>query len=99
MKTKPLSKLAPNWTQLHAHRFVRTDGAVVQWDDNSPYPNPQEPGARMWTAWEPDPSEKYIASKTRRGHGYPRRWKHPYNAISTIDRLFPLEEIPIKKLD
>jgi hypothetical protein len=42
-------------------RWTRSDGAVVKWDDSSPWPNSAVASARMWTAWEPDPSERALS--------------------------------------
>lgn len=82
--------LASHWVQFSDHRWVRLDGAVVKWDDSSPWPNPSKESARMWTAWEPDPSESYLRRGNKRGIGWPRRWKHPERAMQEVDRLFPL---------
>jgi hypothetical protein len=92
-----------SWTQIQFgtyERWERSDGAVVKWDDNSPYPNPMNPNARMFTAWEPDPSEGFLGMARGRvrtaqdGHrwkpGFPRRWKTAKAAMAAVDRKFPL---------
>jgi hypothetical protein len=81
-------------------RWERSDGAIVKWDDCSPYPNPAQPTARMFTAWAPDPSDKYLGmvrGRTRRaqdGHiwkpGFPRRWKTAKAAMKAVDKEYPL---------
>lgn len=82
------------WTQIDLGsrpRWRRDDGALVRWDDSSPNPNPENPLALMFTAWEPDPSEKAIY-RTHRGSNLrsPRRWGNPEQAMLAIDRAFPL---------
>jgi hypothetical protein len=89
-----------HWTEDSWRRFHRTDGAVVKWDENSPYPNPMNPRSRMWTAWEPDPSEKALLmrrGRLRRAQdgqtfrfGFPRRWKTAEAAMAAVDREYPL---------
>jgi hypothetical protein len=54
------------WEQVAWNRFVRKDGAVVMWDQRSPHPNPVNPRSRMWTAWEPDPSQQALTMKRGR---------------------------------
>jgi hypothetical protein len=83
-------------------RWTRTDGAVVKWDDSSPWPNSAVASARMWTAWEPDPSERALSmtrGRLRRaqdGHlwrpGFPRRWKTAEAAMAAVDREYPLQK-------
>ena len=78
----------PLWTRSSWRRWTRLDGAVVLWDDRSPHPNPEIPTSLMWTAWEPDPSQQYLA----RGNGtftWPRRWKTAEAAMREVDRQFP----------
>lgn len=80
------------WRMVNENRYVRNDGAVVMWDQRSPYPNPENPESRLWTAWEPDPSERYIGMG-RRGSRltWPRRWKTAEAAMSAVDRLYPVQ--------
>lgn len=90
-----------SWTQVNNNRWVRSDGAVVMWDQRSPWPNPVKESARMWTAWEPEPSQRYI--EIRRGRyrknmdgdfskpSFPRRWKTPKSAMKKVDELYPVE--------
>jgi len=92
-----------NWTKsetIGGVRYTRSDGAVVKWDNSSPHPNPAEPTARMWTAWEPDPSQKALLMHrgrwrraqdgTRVRLGFPRRWKTAQAAMDAVDREYPL---------
>lgn len=92
-----------NWTQIASgvrQRWQRSDGALVKWDDSSPWPNPAESSARMYTAWEPDPSDRplsMVRGRTRKaqdGHlwkpGFPRRWKTAEAAMRAVDREYPL---------
>jgi hypothetical protein len=76
--------------------------AGAKWDDSSPHPNPALESARMWTAWEPDPSDKFLGMNRGRlrrnetdGHlwrpGFPRRWKTAEAAIKAVDREYPLQ--------
>lgn len=89
-----LAVLAENqmWTKVNENRFVRSDGAVVMWDQRSPNPNPGNPRSRLWTAWEPDPSESALFT-SRRGSRlrWPRRWKTAEVAMATVDALYPLK--------
>jgi hypothetical protein len=84
-----------NWKQIYTfggrERWERTDGAVVRWDDSSPYPNPIKPSTKMYTAWEPDPSQRALSydhwhSRFRS----PRRWKTAKAAMAAVDREYPL---------
>ena len=74
-------------------RYVRTDGAVVKYDDSSPYPNPIKPSARMWTAWEPDPGQSYLKMSRRnsRGFTWPRRYRTPEAAMRAADKAWPVK--------
>lgn len=77
------------WKQTNWRRWTRSDGAAVLWDQRSPYPNPVNPASLMWTAWEPDPSERPLMRFSKRGHGYARRWKTAEAAMREVDRLHP----------
>jgi hypothetical protein len=96
--------VAKHWKEIRpGYRWQRTDGAVVRWDDRSPHPNPLKPSARMWTAWEPNPSVAYLIM--RRGRirktmdgallkpGFPRRWKTAKAAMKAVDHEFPLKSV------
>lgn len=95
------------WTEVHSERWVRTDGAVVMWDRRSPHPNPANPNSRMWTAWEPDPSEHFISmTRGRRRKApdgrywtprFPRRWKTAQAAMAAVDKLYPLAVCDLSK--
>ena len=87
------------WKQVNENRWARSDGAVVMWDHRSPHPNPTLPSARMWTAWEPDPSDRYL-SRTHRNSVFtsPRRWKTAEAAMLAVDKLFSLEKTPTRKV-
>lgn len=97
-RTQPM-KTDARWEQVNLRRWRRSDGAVVMWDDRSPWPNPAITSARMWTAWEPDPSNRYLAMargrlrQTMNGvlskPGFPRRWKTAEAAIRAVDREYP----------
>ena len=76
------------WREKHENRWVRYDGAVVLYDVHSPHPNPLNPNCRMWTAWEPDPSEMYLRMTNGR-LGWPKRFKTPQNAMKAVDKAFP----------
>ena len=78
------------WAQKTWRRWERLDGAAVLWDDRSPHPNPENARSLMWTAWEPDPSDHYLA----RGNNtftWPRRWKTAQAAMREVDRLYPFQ--------
>ncbi len=89
------------WTEIHMHRWVRTDGAVVMYDMRSPYPNPMNERSRMWTAWEPDPSQRSVSmtrGRLRKAQDgtywtprFPRRWKTAQAAMAEVNRLYPLK--------
>jgi hypothetical protein len=95
------------WRQVSGRRWERRDGAVVKWDDSSPYPNPEVAGSRLWTAWEPDPHQGALsmsrgfqryAPDARPGHRYwrprfPRRWKTAAAAMRAVDREYPLASL------
>jgi hypothetical protein len=87
---KPSGVARPNWREVHGHRWERSDGAVVKWDQSSPYPNPILESARMWTAWEPDPSQRYLGRSNGR-RSWPRRWNTPQAAMDAVDREHPLK--------
>jgi hypothetical protein len=87
-----LMTLPRNWRRVGIRRYERLDGVVVKWDETSPNPNPLNPNARMWTAWEPNPSQQYI--KEYRGRrNYPKRWKLPQNAMAYMDKEFPFPTV------
>ncbi len=70
--------------------WVRTDGAVVRFDDSAPNPNPSLPGARMYTAWAPGRED--LSIKTTNGRvSWPRRWKNPTEAMKAVDRKWPVK--------
>lgn len=72
-------------------RYVRTDGAVVRYDDRSPYPNPACESARMWTAWEPNPGERALSMGRRSSWmKWPRRFHTPEAAMRAADRAWPV---------
>lgn len=74
-------------------RYVRTDGAVVRYDDRSPYPNPICESARMWTAWEPDPGQGALSMGRRSSWmRWPRRFHTAEAAMSAADRAWPLTD-------
>ena len=84
------------WTQKSWRRWERFDGAVVLWDDRSPYPNPENPRSLMWTAWGPgfgpETDNDYLARRDGRDGRFtrPRRWKTAEAAMLEVDRLYPL---------
>ena len=89
--------------RIDGRRWVRSDGAVVKWDDSSPWPNPASTlhPAKMWTAWEPDPSEKALYMQRGRTRvtqgrewkpGFPRRWKTAEAAMRAVDKEYPLAQ-------
>jgi hypothetical protein len=71
---------------IPGRRWDRSDGAAVKEDYTSPHPNPDNPRSLLWTAWEPDPSEKYLA----KSNGRPRRFNSAANAMRAVDRAFPI---------
>ena len=67
---------------VRALRYVRSDGAVVKYS--------MGPSKRTWIAYEPDPSEAYIAtSRSGRGATWPRRWASAEAAMRAVDKLYP----------
>lgn len=77
---------------MSRQRYERSDGAVVKWDDDTPYSNPINPTARMWTAWEPDPGESALMKRLRgrpRSVGVPRRFKTAIAAMKAVDKRWP----------
>lgn len=81
--------MRPGWTAEPGDRFRRADGAVVKWDGSSPYPNPARASARMWTAWEPDPSTRALSQPCGRRFRRPRRYRTAEAAMAAVDRAFP----------
>lgn len=68
-------------TDLGRPAFRRDDGAIVRWDNG--------PSHLHWIAYEPDPSEKYLIRYSKRGMGWPRRWKSAEAAMQTVDKEYP----------
>jgi hypothetical protein len=97
------TKVKERWTQVSWLRWRRSDGAVVRWDDRSPHPNPINPTAKMWTAWEPEPSSAYLVmrrGRLRRAQdgklykpGFARRWRTAEAAMKAVDKEFPYEGV------
>lgn len=94
-----------HWKEtVRNYRWEREDGALVRYDDRTPHSSPIHPSARMFTAWEPNPSSAYLMMrrgkerKSQNGDfskpGFPRRWKHPESAMREVDRLHPLQTQP-----
>ena len=79
-----------NWKKVSTVKWIREDGAIVKWDQSSPYPNPINSNARMWIAFEPEPSQSYLRRESKRGFGFPRRWKTAESARNAVDIEFPL---------
>lgn len=92
-----------HWKEvIQGYRWERIDGAVVRWDERSPYQNHLNPHSRMWTAWEPEPSQRYLWMRRGRlrraqdGHlfkpGFPRRWRTAEAAMRAVNREYPLQK-------
>lgn len=78
------------WTRKNERRYVRHDGAVVRYDDRTPYSNPNNASARMWTAWEPDPGERALSmGRYSSGFKWPRRFRTPEAAMRAVDKAWP----------
>lgn len=80
------------WTQISSNRWDRNDGAVVEWNQKTPYSNPANPNARMWIAFGPPPSELYLLQRSKRGFGFPRRWKTAKAAMIAVDTEYPISK-------
>jgi len=81
------------WTEVKpGYRWERSDGAVAKWSQESPYPNPALESARLWIAFEPDPSREYL-SRGRRDSvlRWPRRFKTAEAAMRAVDLEYPLK--------
>lgn len=87
------------WIEVkRGYRWRRGDGAVAMWDDCSPHPNPCNPRSRLWTCWEPDPSQSAIMKevgklrRTRDGRDYrlrvPRRFLTAQAAMQFLDKHY-----------
>lgn len=61
-------------------RWVRSDGAVVKYS--------MGPRKLEWIAFEPNPSEAYLA-RTNGRLSWPRRWASPEAAMRAVDQEFP----------
>lgn len=96
-----------HWREIRVgYRWERSDGAVVMGDQRSHHPNPLNTRSRMWTAWEPDPSSRYLYMRRGRFRttqdggrskpGFPRRWKTAKAAMHAVDREYPLPSIQTK---
>lgn len=94
-----------HWAKVSEDRWERCDGAVVKFDQSSPYPNPEVQSSRMWTAWEPEPSQCALSmergfvrypgagiSKCWRPR-FPRRWKTVETAMKAVDREYPVKHL------
>lgn len=84
-------KLPDGWREYQPGKsWIRTDGAIVRYDDRSPFPNPANPRAQMHTAWAPGREDLYI-SRTNGRFTWPRRWKNPVEAMKAVDRKWPMK--------
>lgn len=80
----------PMWEKISDNRFVRIDNAVVMWDQRSPYPNPLNPNAKMWTAWEPGESDRALSyTHWHSLFRSPRRYKTATAAMRAVNKEFP----------
>lgn len=61
-------------------RYVRSDGAVVKYFGG--------PRKMDWIAFEPNPSEEYLA-RTNGRLTWPRRWASAEAAMRAVDREYP----------
>lgn len=52
-----------------------------------------------WVAFEPDPSENYLIRYSKRGMGWPRRWKSAEAAMRAVDKEYPEYARPISSVD
>ena len=77
------------WRKGLHDKWTRSDGAVVRWDQSSPYPNPANPRSRMWIAFGPEPGGEYLRQTSKHGLEWPRRWKTAEAAMKAVDREFP----------
>lgn len=59
----------------------RDDGAIVKYA--------MGPRTMEWIAYEPDPSEDYLIRRSKRGMGWPRRWKSAEAAMRAVDKEYP----------
>lgn len=65
-------------------RYTRIDGALVKFQMGW--------GGKMdWIAFEPNPSESYLA-RTNGRLTWPRRWKTAEAAMRAVDREYPLTQ-------
>lgn len=78
------------WHKVSDERWERHDGAVVMLDLRSPYPNPMNPRSLLWTAWEPDPSDRALSQRCSRRFKRPRRWGSAEAAMLAVEREFPV---------
>jgi hypothetical protein len=68
------------WREL-SDRFIRTDGAEVVLNTG--------PAKLHWVAYEPSPSQHYLA-RPRGRFTEPRRWRTAAAAMRAVDRERPL---------
>jgi hypothetical protein len=84
------------WVEVHGRRWVRSDGAVVKWDANTPHSNPEVATALMWTAWESEPSQRYLGHANGRVR-WLRLWRTPEAAMAAVDELFPIAGVGLAR--
>ncbi len=93
------------WTEVkRGYRWRRGDGAVAMWDDRSPHPNPCNPRSRLWTCWEPEPSQQAVLKEVGRlrraqdGRLYHlrvrRRFQTAQAAMRFLDKHYPPRALP-----
>ncbi|VVC05826.1 Uncharacterised protein [uncultured archaeon] len=96
---KSVKNQSCTWVEVRKDRLERKDGAVVEWDDSSPYSFILNPRARFWVAYEPNPSTRAVSMergkirKDEKGNPYrlrcPKRWKTAEAAMKAVDKIFP----------
>lgn len=79
--------LPSHWNKINDKRYIRSDGALVIWDDNL-----TSSMKLMWTVWEPDPGLRYMPMRIGKNKRFtrPRRFSSPEKAIEACDSYWPM---------
>lgn len=78
------------WREESPTRWVRTDGAVVCYNDRTPNLRPWKADHRGWVAFGPGPDKfNYLKMRSKRGLAWPKRFKTAASAMKAVDAAHP----------
>lgn len=80
------------WKMVSAHRWERSDNAVVKYDEkaNCMYAKPWSKAHRGWMIYKPT-DEYPVGYRTKRGFNVPIKYSTAEKAIKAIDALCPIQ--------